>query len=421
MFSSIYSYFTELFASMGISTTLTTLFINLIYLALIIFCAYITKIIGLKIFYTIIKRIAKRAKSEWDNIFFHRKLFRKIVRLLPAIVVYVLFPHFFADYPFWVNLVKTFASIYMVVVVVISINALLNAVNDIYQKFDISKDKPIKGYIQVFQILVYLFAIILIISFLINKNPLFLLGGLGAFMAILILVFKNPIEGFVSSLQLSGNNMVRIGDWITMEKYGADGDVLEITLASVKVRNFDNTIVNIPTYAMINNSFQNWRGMQESRGRRIKRSVYIDMNSVIFTDENLLNKLRKFRLIKEYINKKQEAIDKYNSEISIDDDYPTQYYGRRQTNLGIFRAYLEEYLKNHPNVNNKMLLMVRQLEPSGKGIPLEIYAFAKTTDWVKYESIQSDIFDHLISIVPEFKLRIFQEPTGNDLRLALKK
>lgn len=423
MIKEIYTFFSDLFETIGFSQTLITFVINLIYLLIIAFIAWFSDFVGKRIIHIAIQKITSRTKTEWDDIMFRRKVFRRVSNLLPAFVIFALFPQLFADYPFWINLVITLTNIYVVIVIVLIVNSILNSVNDIYQAYDISKNKPIKGYIQVVQILVYLFAVIIIIAVLINKNPLLLLGGLGAFMAILVLVFKNPIEGFVSSIQLSGNDMVRIGDWITMQKYGADGDVLEITLATVKVRNFDNTIVSIPTYAMIADSFQNWRGMQESDGRRIKRPIYLDMNSARFADEELLNRLRKFRLIRKYIDDKQADIDKYNAETEAADEAesgrPSQFYGRRQTNLGIFRAYIESYLRDHPKVNNDMMLMVRQLQPTEKGIPIEVYAFSKIKDWVLYERLQADIFDHLISVVQEFDLRIFQEPSGRDLAEGL--
>lgn len=423
MLQEVYNFFAEVFYSIGFSQVLITIVINIIYLSFIAILAWLSDFIGKRIIHIIIHKITSRTKTEWDDIMFRRKVFRRVSNLLPAFVIFALFPQLFADYPFWVKLVITLTNIYVVIVIVLVVNSILNSVNDIYQEFDISKNKPIKGYIQVVQILVYLFALIIIIALLINKNPLLLLGGLGAFMAILVLVFKNPIEGFVASIQLSGNDMIRIGDWITMQKYGADGDVLEITLATVKVKNFDNTIVSIPTYAMISDSFQNWRGMQESQGRRIKRPINLDMNSARFADEELLNRLRKFRLIRKYIDEKQADIDNYNSGAESADEAegkpPSQYYGRRQTNLGIFRAYVEAYLRDHPKINDDMMLMVRQLQPTEKGIPIEIYAFSKIKDWVIYEKVQSDIFDHLISVVAEFDLRIFQEPSGRDLTEGL--
>jgi len=420
MMKEIYNYFLDFYSSLGISSFLAPVFINMMYLLALALLAGAADFFGKRIIHSVIRRISLRTKTEWDNILVERRFFRRLAGTLPALIVFFLFPLLFADYPFWVNLVTNLATIYIIIVSVLVINSFLSAVNDIYKSYEISKDKPIRGYLQVVQILLYLFALVFIISILINKNPLYLFTGLGAFMAILVLIFKDPIQGLVAGMQISSNDMVRIGDWITMQKYGADGDVQEINLATVKVRNFDNTIVSIPTYAMITDSFQNWRGMQESDGRRFKRALFIDMNSARFVDGELLDRLRKFRLIREYIDNRQAEIDRHNAEAAVDDESPTQFYGRRQTNLGIFRAYMEAYLRNHRKINNKMLLMVRQLHPTEKGIPLEVYAFTKTKNWVEYESDQADVFDHLISVVPEFDLRIFQEPSGQDLAQAFR-
>jgi len=420
MLKDTYQFFADLFSRIGLSDFLISLLIHTIYLLVIAGIAWASDYFGKRIIHSIIKRISLRTKTDWDDILVERRFFRRLAGLLPALVVYFLFPILFPDYPFWVNLVSNLAQIYMVIVAVMTINSFLSSVNDIYKTFDVSKDKPIKGYLQVVQILIYLFALVFIISILINKNPLYLFTGLGAFMAILVLVFKDPIQGLVAGMQISSNDMVRIGDWITMQRYGADGDVMEINLATVKVRNFDNTIVSIPTYSMITDSFQNWRGMQEADGRRFKRALHIDMTSARFVDQELLDRLRKFRIIREYIDNKQADIDRHNLAAAFDDESPVQYYGRRQTNLGIFRAYVEAYLRNHPKVNANMLLMVRQLHPTEKGIPLEVYAFTKTKSWVEYESNQADIFDHLISVIPEFDLHLFQEPTGQDLSKAFR-
>lgn len=420
MLKEVYLFFAEVFRSIGLSDLLVGLLINLVYLLFIAVLAWLADLLGRRIIHALIRRIIDKTTTEWDDMLYKRKVFKRLSNLLPAIVVYYLFPLLFEDYTFWTGLVTGFIRIYVVLIVVLAINSILNTVNDIYQTYDISRNKPIRGYLQIVQILVYLFAVVLVIAVLIDRNPLYLITGLGAFMAILVLVFKDPIQGLVAGMQISANDMVRIGDWITMQKFGADGEVQEINLATVKVRNFDNTIVSIPTYAMITDSFQNWRGMQESDGRRIKRPLYIDMNSARFVDEELLQRLRKFRLIRDYIDQKQEEIDRFNDQAAEGDETPTQFYGRRQTNLGIFRAYVEAYLRNHDRINTDMMLMIRQLQPTEKGIPIEVYAFSKTKEWVYYERLQADIFDHLISVIPEFDLRIFQEPSGRDLTEGLR-
>ncbi len=420
MFEELYQWFFGLFNDLGIHSALINTLITLVYLTVIILLAWLSDVLGRRIIHTVVRRVSDKTATEWDDIMVRRKVFRRISNVIPALVVMLLFPKMFAGYTYWIGIVAICVNIYLVIITVLLINSVLNSINDIYQLYDIARNKPIRGYIQIFQILVYMFALVLIIAFLIGKNPLYLLTGLGAFMAILVLVFKDPIQGLVASIQLSANDMVRIGDWITLQKFGADGDVLEITLASVKIRNFDNTIVSIPTYAMITDSFQNWRGMQESDGRRFKRSIHLDMNSARFIDQDLLRHLRKFKLIREYIDTRQAEIDQYNKEAAEVEENPAQYYGRRQTNLGIFRAYVEAYLRSHPKINTSMTLMVRQLAPTEKGIPIEVYAFSRIKEWEYYERLQSDLFDHIISIIPEFDLRIFQEPSGKDLSEGLK-
>ena len=250
---------------------------------------------------------------------------------------------------------------------------------------------------------------IIIVGILINRSPLVLLTGLGASAAVLMLVFKDSIMGFVSGIQLSANNMLKVGDWITMPKYGADGTVIEVTLNTVKVRNFDKTITTIPPYLLISDSFQNWRGMQESGGRRVKRSINIDMNSVCFCTSDMLEKYRRIQLLKEYVESTEQRLASYNEAHEIDNSVLVN--GRRQTNLGVFRAYLTSYLKSLPEVNHDLTCMVRQLQPTADGIPLELYFFSSTTVWVDYEGIQADVFDHVLAIIPEFGLRVFQRPS----------
>jgi miniconductance mechanosensitive channel len=262
-------------------------------------------------------------------------------------------------------------------------------------------------------ILVYFVAAIFIIAFIFNKSPLVLLGGLSAIAAVLLLIFKDTILGLVASIQLSANKMLKPGDWIEVPKHGANGTVVDISLNTVKVQNGDKTIVTIPTYSLVTDSFMNWSGMEESDGRRIKRSINIDMKSVRFCDEQMLDKFQKFRLLSNYVTEKQNEISEHNKNLGIEDlSVPN---GRRQTNLGIFRKYLEEYLKNNGNINQDMTFMVRHLQPSETGLPIEIYVFCKEKQLTNYESIQADIFDHILAVIPEFDLKVFQSPSGNDI------
>lgn len=368
------------------------------------------------IFLGLFKRFAKRTKNQWDDLIVDRKIINKLMHLIPAILVYVLLPLAIPkeELPSLLGILRMICSIYIVAVLLRFINASLNLLLEIYNRKESFKNKPLKGFVQIIQVIVFFIGFIIIISILIGKSPATLFAGLGASAAILTLVFKDTILGFVAGIQLSANDMLRPGDWITMSKYGADGTVIEVTLNAIKVRNFDNTITTIPPYALVSDSFQNWRGMQDSGARRIKRSINIDMNSVHFCTPEMLDRFRKIALITNYIDSKEEELKKYNKEHNIDASIRVN--GRRQTNIGVFRAYLVSYLKNHPNVNSNLTCMVRQLQPTEKGIPMELYFFAATTQWIPYEDIQSDVFDHIMAVVPEFGLQVFQGVAGSDLR-----
>jgi miniconductance mechanosensitive channel len=367
---------------------------------------FITK----KIFINIIARIVKQNNYSWGEIILERKVFRKLSHIVPAIIIYFFAPSF----PNFQVIIEKFAVAYIIIVSLAVINSFLNAVNDIYQTYEISKTRPIKGFIQVLKIIMIILGVIIIIANFIGKSPLVLLGGIGALSAVLMLVFQDSILGLVAGIQLSANDMVRVGDWIEMTKYGADGDVIDVSLNTIKVRNFDNTIVTIPTYAMIKDSFKNWRGMQASGGRRIKRSLIIDTTSIRFCTEEMIDKFSKIHYLSDYISKRQKEIEEYNINNNIDRSSPVN--GRALTNIGVFREYITNYLKNHPGIRQDMSLMVRQLAPNEHGLPLEIYAFTNDTRWTVYESIQSDIFDHLFAVAKEFGLRLFQNPSGHDLR-----
>ena len=368
------------------------------------------------IFLGLFKRFAKRTKNQWDDLIVERKIINKLMHLIPAILVYIMLPLALprSEMPTLLGILQMICSIYIVAVILRFINAALNLLLEIYNRKEAFKNKPLKGFVQIIQVLVFFVGFIIIISILIGKSPATLFAGLGASAAILMLVFKDTILGFVAGIQLSANDMLRPGDWITMTKYGADGTVIEVTLNSIKVRNFDNTITMIPPYALVSDSFQNWRGMQESGGRRVKRSINIDMNSVRFCTPEMLEKFRKIALLTEYVDTKQQELETYNKEHNIDGSILVN--GRRQTNLGVFRAYLVNYLKSNPDVNKDLTCMVRQLQPTEKGIPMELYFFAATSVWIPYESIQADVFDHILAILPEFGLQVFQEVSGSDLR-----
>lgn len=362
------------------------------------------------------KRMAEKTRNTWDDLIVEHRVINKLINLVPVILVYVLLPLIFSGEgnAAMLDFLQRICMVLMIALVLRAVNSLLSLSVVVFNRKENLKNKPLKGFIQVVQIIVIFIGVIMIIGELMDESPAKLIAGLGASAAILSLVFKDTLMGFVAGIQLSANDMLRPGDWITMPKYGADGDVIEVTLNTVKVRNFDNTITTIPPLALINDSFQNWRGMSESGGRRVKRSVYIDMNSVKFCDEKMLDKFRHISYIKEYIDGKEKELKEYN--VSHDIDASVLVNGRRQTNLGVLRAYLEQYLKHHPHISRKHTCMVRQLQPTDKGLPVELYFFTSTTRWVDYENIQSDVFDHILAIIPEFGLNVFQDVSGKDLR-----
>ena len=370
----------------------------------------VANFISKRIVIRIITRIVTKSKVKWGKIILERQIFRKLSHIVPAIIIH----SFSSTFPTYHLIIEKLAISYIIIVGLVFIQSLLNAFNDIYQTFEISKVKPIKGYIQVVNIIIMTVGLILVISNLIGKSPLILLSGLGALSAVLMLVFKDSLLGLVAGIQLTANDMVRVGDWIEMPKYGADGDVIDISLNTVMVQNFDKTITMIPSYALISDSFINWRGMQSSGGRRIKRSMYIDMSSITFCTEEMIEGFMKIHYLSDYIIQKEKEITEYNAKNEIDRN--NRVNGRSLTNIGVFRAYISNYLKGRDGINQNMTLMVRQLEPSEHGVPLEIYAFTNSVQWAVYESVQSDIFDHLFAVAPEFGLRVFQNPTGADLR-----
>lgn len=379
-------------------------------LAIIVVAAivhWITKWIVIKI----IHRLVEKSKTDWDDYLLKHKVFQALSHLASAMVFY--YSCNFSEILEVTSLLTTFTNIYFVIIFVKVVSGTLKAANDIYLTTPYAASRSIKGYIQLIMILVYFVAAIFIIAFIFKKSPLGLMTGLTAFAAVLLLVFKDPILGLVASIQLSANNMLKPGDWIEVPKHNANGTVVDISLTTVKVQNGDKTISTIPTYSLVTDSFLNWSGMEESDGRRIKRFINIDMKSVRFCDNQMLEKFQNFRLIRNYVTEKQNEINEHNTKLGVVDDHIPN--GRRQTNLGIFRKYLEIYLKNNPYINNDMTFLVRYLQPTESGLPIEIYVFSKEKQLSDYESIQADIFDHILAIIPEFELRVFQAPSGSDI------
>jgi miniconductance mechanosensitive channel len=354
--------------------------------------------------------------NRYDEALLDLGAISRLAHVVPALVIYLGIPQIPGLVEGVIIVTRNVASAYMILTVALSVSALLSAIDEVYERVDPerARQKPIKGYLQLIKIIVFIVAAILGIAVLIDRSPLLLLSGLGAMTAVLMLVFKDTILSFVAAVQLSSNDMLRVGDWLEMPSLNADGDVIDIALHTVKVQNWDKTITTIPTWRLINEPFKNWRGMSESGGRRIKRALYIDQTSVRFLTDDERQRLRRFALIDDYLERKRAQLEAYNQVLLAEGKDPVN--TRRVTNLGTFRAYITEYLRAHPGIHKEMTLMVRQLQPGATGLPLEIYCFTNTTAWVDYEGIQADIFDHLYAIVREFDLRVFQEPTGQDLR-----
>lgn len=361
-----------------------------------------------------IDHVAKKTEAKWDDKLVKYGVFKKLAHIIPAIVVNIAAPYIFGGFPALVPIAKVGSDVFIVAIIVWSINAVITALRDILMDVPALKDKPLDSYSQLAKVIIILIGGVLIFSMILGQSPIAFIGAMGAAAAILMLIFKDAILGFVASIQMSAYNMIREGDWVSMPKYDADGDVIAINLTTVMVQNWDKTITTIPAYAFISDSFKNWRGMQESGGRRIKRAINIKMSSVRFCDDEMLARFRQFQLVKDYIEDREREIEQYNTENDIDKTVLIN--GRHLTNIGVFRIYATHVLQRNKHLNPDMTMMVRQLQPTEKGIPLEIYCFSADKAWVNYEGIIADIFDHLIAAIPAFDLEIFEIPTGRDFK-----
>ncbi len=384
-------------------------------LILLLIFAVVVDLIVKRIVISIVRAIAKRSRTSWDDELVKHNVVGRLVQVAPAAIVYTgvgFLPGAGEDL---VVLTRNIAVGYMILVMTLAITALLSAVHAIYSTSPAAKARPLKGFVQLMQIAVWIIAALMIVATILDRSPLLLLSGLGAMTAILLLIFKDTILSFVASVQLAAQDMVRVGDWIEVPQFGADGDVIDVQLHTISVQNWDKTITTIPTHRLISDSFKNWRGMSESGGRRIKRSILFDLSSIRFLTEEEVDRFKRFKLLKDYVVDKTKELADYNASLESD----VNVNQRRMTNIGTFRAYALNYLRNHPRINEGMTLLVRQLEPGAEGLPMQIYCFTNTTAWAEYEGIQGDVFDHLIAIVPEFGLRVFQAPSGADMQ-ALK-
>ena len=382
-------------SDMGIDKENISWSTRLTLIALILLISYIITKLFRHLVIPAVHKITSRTKATWDDYLFNERMMTSFCRMIPPIMFYLLLPFVFNNIPQVLDILLKGCLIYLVITTLMLVNSFLNSLYEISNEHETLRNRPLKGIYQMINLVAIGIGIILIISILIDQNAATILAGLGASAAVLMLIFKDSILGLVAGVQLSANDMLRPGDWITMPKYGADGDVLEVSLTTVKVRNFDKTITTIPPYVLVSDSFQNWRGMRETGGRRIKRSIFIDMTTVHFCSE----KEKIMFASRGWID---EAQAKPETQV---------------VNLYVFRNYLQNYLREHPRTHKELMIMVRQMQPTSEGLPLEIYCFSNTTVWLEYEQIQGEIFDHILAVIPEFGLRIFQRPSGNDLSL----
>jgi len=414
MFKNILIFFKTYGEKAGLSESTTNIISTTISIIILLIISWIAFLLAWKIMKKVIIPFVKKSKTSFDDLLENHHFFKRLAYYVPAIILRLLIDDALGLHDYEIPaLIFKLINGWMVLITIAIINSILSTVRDYYQRYDISKERPIDSFIQVLKIIVYIVGALFIIGIFVNRDISTLLLSLGTMSAVLMLIFRDPILGFVGGLQLTFNRMVRIGDWVSVPKFDADGIVLEITLTVVKVQNWDKTISMIPTYALVTNSFQNWRGMEESGGRRIKRFININMESVKFCTDEMLEKYSKIQLLKSYLLKTETEVKAYNDANNIDPDVLVN--GRRQTNLGVFRAYLKAYLDQRQDINSNMTFLVRHLQPTEKGLPIEIYVFTTTTAWAEYENIQADIFDHILAVIPEFDLKIYQYPSNTGL------
>ncbi len=411
-------WFKELFLQAGLSNSLASLLSTIALVLIVVFLSWLSNLFAKVVILKIVTMIVRRKVSTWDDIFLRHKVFTRLSHLAPALVIWFMAAWALKDYPTWLITVHKLTYIYIVIIGMVVVNSFIESWHEIYNTLPISKHRHIKGYVQLLKIFVVLIALLVVVSVVFKKDITSILAGLGAMAAVLILVFKDTLLGLVASIQLSADKMLKVGDWITIPNREVDGIVTDITLNTIKVQNFDKTIITIPAYSLVNESFQNWKGMEEAGVRLIKRSIFIDMKSIRFLDEELKNKLCRIPVLKEYI----ESFDKQVNTIGIElNDIDTPFFSTLKiTNLGIFRFYAEAYLRKNPMIDSDQTIILRHKAPEGNGLPLQVYVFTKNNKFVPFENIQSEIFEHLLAMLKEFELNVFQRPTGADL-LSLSK
>ena len=400
------------FEGFGIDSVWAGLLVNVVGAVALVFLSWLAYLLAKRVVLRAIRFLSSKTSPDWDKVLIEHKVFARLSNVVPALVAHVLAPILFEGVESLVGFVQGLAKVYLVVVLLFTLQALLKGLLSIYQRYDISKRIPIKGLLQAVMLAACFVGGVFIISIVMGREIGTLMAGLGAMVMGFLFVFKDAIMGLVAGIQIATNDTVRKGDWIAMKGHGVDGDVIDVSLTTVKVQNFDKTVVSIPASKLITESCRNWRGMKDSGGRRIKRPIHIDMRSIRFADEGLLEKFQRFDLLKGYLQSRLDEVNAHNQTVNT--DLSELVNGRRLPNIGTFRAYIMAYLKNHPQIRQDRTFLIRQLEPGDNGLPIEIYIFTDTTVWAEYEAIQADIFDHLLAVIPEFDLAPFQNSTGKE-------
>lgn len=412
-------WFDTLLSDAGVAPDWISFFSMLIGLAILIAVAVFTYLVIKHFLIRFLNAFFRKTSFKWDDVLADRNTFNNLAHIIPAIIVRIAIPKLFVDYPQVQPFMIKVGDVYILIAATLIIISFVKAVEYILSQSPVFANKPLASYFQLLRIVIYIAIFITILSVLLGKSPMYFLTAFGAMTAIILLIFKDTILGLVASVQISANDVVRVGDWVEMPKYNADGDVIAINLNTVKVRNWDKTITAIPTFYFITDSFKNWRGMQESGGRRIKRSILFNVHTVKFVNPETRERFKQYSLITEYVSERQNEIELYNTENGVDTSQLIN--GRRMTNIGVFRIYVENYLKQHKGIQQEMTMLVRQLPSDDRGLPIEIYCFTNTTSWLEYETIQSDIFDHLFAAASWFELELYQQPAGSDIALAIEK
>ena len=412
--NTIYQWTYNLLVSWGIPASQVS-WVNLCVLLVLLFVLLsVVDFIVRKFLLNLLTAFAKKSRTQFDDHLVHNKAMAHASRLVPLIIAIQFIPLVFSDFPTWVAPVRKFFDILLVVGWVLLFRAIFRSVRDHLRTKKGFEDKPLDSYLQVVNIFMFFVAGIIIFSMVTGQSPWAFLGALGAASAILLLVFKDTIMGFVASIQVSTNDMVRVGDWIEMPKYNADGDVIEINLNTVKVRNWDKTITTVPTHYLVTDSFKNWRGMQNAGGRQIKRSINLKISSIRYLENDEIDQLKKIQLLAGYIDERQAEIDRYNAESGADSSMPVN--GRKMTNAGLYRQYITQYTSHHPLIHKGYTMLVRQLQPTEHGLPIELYMYTSDTRWGVYENVMADIFDHLLASIKYFGLEVFEAPASDDIR-----